>query len=122
SVKLYQGAARPATAATLRARALWAKGPRGGSATGRNQGSAYALSARSPHGNEMGRYLLLWLVGVPLLGVDGLHLAAGLRRLTGPVGLIRIFGFALVLSFSDARHPTGAQMRHGRRRQAGLED
>src|SRR5262252_4829991 len=27
SVKLYQGAARPATAATLRARALWARGP-----------------------------------------------------------------------------------------------
>jgi hypothetical protein len=36
------------------------------SATGGNQGSAYALSARSPDGDEMGRYLLLWLLGVPI--------------------------------------------------------
>src|SRR5262249_22519114 len=46
-VKLYQGAARPATAATLLPRALWAEEAWWGERA-RSQGSACALSDRSP--------------------------------------------------------------------------
>src|SRR5262245_47338900 len=52
-VKLYQGAARPATAATLHPRALWAEAA-GWGERARNRSSARALSARSPDGDENG--------------------------------------------------------------------
>src|SRR5262249_33989633 len=52
-VKLYQGAARPATAATLHPRALWAE-VAGWGERARNRSSAPALSARSPDGDENG--------------------------------------------------------------------
>src|SRR5262249_42960386 len=48
-VKLYHGAARPATAPALLRRAVWAEEAWGGERA-RNQGSACALSDRSPDG------------------------------------------------------------------------
>ena len=65
-MKLYQGAARPATAATLRARALWGRGP--GWRRHRQEPKFRVYVVGPDHRTEMkmGRYLLLWLLGVPI--------------------------------------------------------
>ena len=65
-MKLYQGAARPATAATLRTRALWGKGP--GAEAPPAGTKVPRMRCRPDHRTEMkmGRYLLLWLLGVPI--------------------------------------------------------
>src|SRR5262249_59052356 len=82
ALKLYQGAARPATAANLHPRALWAEGAAWGD-SGRNQ--KFRVRVVGPitgRRMKMGRYLLLWLLGVPIpillliLAFGGLPLAA----------------------------------------------
>jgi hypothetical protein len=61
--KLYQGADRAATAPLLRFSPVWT----GCRATGWNQSSIFALvGQRTEWERRMGRYLLLWLLGVPM--------------------------------------------------------
>src|SRR5215467_1584441 len=66
SVKLYQGAARPATAATPSSACPVGEGVPGWSA--RAGTKVPHARCRPDHWTEMkmGRYLLLWLLGVPI--------------------------------------------------------
>jgi hypothetical protein len=65
-VKLYQGAAQPATAATLQPRALWAEAAWVGRAGQEPKFRACVISPITGRKMKMGRYLLLWLLGVPI--------------------------------------------------------
>src|SRR5262249_50452825 len=92
-VKLYQGAARPATAATLHPRALWAE-EAGWGERARNRSSARALTARSPDGDENGTLFVTvasWRADPDSavdLGVRRTSLKRRLRRLAGPMGSV----------------------------------
>src|SRR5215470_14053457 len=74
------------------------KGGRGGSATGGNQGSAYALSARSPDGDENGTLPLAmaaWRADPDSavdLGVRRPALTGRLRRLADGLGFLGPLG------------------------------
>jgi hypothetical protein len=65
-VKLYQGAARPATAATLHPRALWAEAAGWGREGQEPKFRACAYQPDPRTEMKMGRYLLLWFLGVPI--------------------------------------------------------
>src|SRR5258708_24748629 len=110
SVKLYQGAARPATAATLHPRTLWAD-EAGWGERARNQSSAFALSARSLDGEENGPLplaLAAWRADPDSafdLGVRRPALSGRRWRLGGPIGYV----FASTRAISTWALPLGCE-------------
>src|SRR5262249_19036213 len=91
-VKLYQGAARPATAATLHPRPLWAEAAGWGREG--QEPKVPRVRYQPDHRTEMkmGRYLLLWLLGVPipilLSGCSAGFIERRRRHLAGPMGWV----------------------------------